>query len=71
MIRPPSVEYSVPCKNILFIKTLTRSENEELIANRFMDWHNMSIQCLLRYNKFSEFLALMEKGEDYRSYMDR
>ena len=29
IIRPPCVEYSIPAKNFLFMKTLTRSELQE------------------------------------------
>ena len=38
VIRPPCVEYSIPAKNFLFIKTLTRSEVSEFFADRFTTW---------------------------------
>ena len=38
VIRPPCVEYSMPSRNFLFMKTLTREENNEFISNRFNDW---------------------------------
>ena len=71
VIRPPSLEYSIPSKNFLFVKTLTREENQDFIANKFADWHNQAIACLSKYNKFVELLAIMDRGIDYKSYCAR
>jgi len=38
IIKPPSIEYAISSKNFVFMKTLTREENSELIASRFLDW---------------------------------
>ena len=38
VIRPPSVEYSIPAKNFLFMKTLTRSEVNDYFNDRFLSW---------------------------------
>ena len=38
VIRPPSVEYSIPAKNFLFMKTLTRSEVNDYFSDRFLSW---------------------------------
>ena len=71
IIRSPCIEYSIPSKNFLFMKTLTREENQEFIQNRFADWQAQAIQCLSRYNKFKELLTIVERGEDYKSYLAR
>ena len=46
VIRPPSVEYNIPAKNFLFIKTLTRSELSEFYQEQFLTWQQLSIGCL-------------------------
>lgn len=71
IIRPPSLEYSVPSKNFLFVKTLSREENDEFIGSKFIEWHALAIACLMRYNKFNDLLSLLERGEDYRTYVAR
>ena len=71
VIRPPSLEYSISSKNFLFVKTLTREENNDFIVNKFCDWHNQAIACLARYNKFTELLAIMDKGIDYKVHCAR
>ena len=71
VIRPPSLEYSIPSKNFLFVKTLTREENQDFIANKFADWHNQAIACLSKYNKFVELLGIMDRGIDYKAYCAR
>lgn len=71
VIRPPSIEYSVPSKNFLFVKTLTREENNDFITNKFSDWHNQAIGCLSKYNKFIELLAITDKGIDYKVHRAR
>mmetsp|Transcript_4009 Transcript_4009/g.4859 ORF Transcript_4009/g.4859 Transcript_4009/m.4859 type:complete len:169 (+) Transcript_4009:1065-1571(+) len=71
VIRPPSIEYSIPSKNFLFIKTLTREENNDFISNKFVDWQNMAIRCLTKYNKFNELLSIMDKGVDYKVHLAR
>jgi hypothetical protein len=71
VIRPPCVEYSIPSKNFVFMKTLTRDENNEFIQSRFYDWQSQAIRCLSRYNKFTELLALIEKGLNYKHHLMR
>ena len=71
IIRPPCVEYSIPSKNFVFMKTLTREENNEFIQSRFYDWQSQAIRCLSRYNKFTDLLALIEKGLNYKHHLMR
>ena len=71
VIRPPCVEYSMPSRNFLFMKTLTREENNEFISSRFNDWQSQVIKCLTRYSKFNELLAIVEKGQDYQMHLAR
>ena len=71
MIRPPSIEYTIPSKSFLFMKTLTREENNEFLNNKFIDWSDQLIRTLMRYNKFNELLAIAEKGTDYYVHLAR
>jgi len=71
VIRPPSIEYSIPSKNFLFVKTLTREENNDFIHYKFAGWDNQAIACLTKYNKFNELLGIMEKGIDYKVHCAR
>ena len=71
VIRPPSIEYSIPSKNFQFIKTLTRDENADFLSNKFADWQNMAIRCLTKYSKFNELLSIMDKGVDYKVHLAR
>ena len=66
IIRPPCLEYTIPSKNFMFIKTLTREENQEFITSNFADWQIRAIRQLSRHNKFTELLALVAKGADYK-----
>ena len=71
VIRPPSIEYSIPSKNFLFIKTLSRDENADFLSNKFADWQNMAIRCLTKYSKFNELLSIMDRGVDYKVHLAR
>ena len=61
----------MPSRNFLFMKTLTREENNEFISNRFNDWQSQVIKCLTRYTKFNELLAIVDKGLDYQIHLSR
>ena len=61
----------MPSRNFLFMKTLTREENNEFISNRFNDWQQQVIKCLTRYSKFNELLSIVDKGLDYQIHLSR
>ena len=66
VIRPPVIEYTIPGKNFLFMKTLTREENHEFIQSNFINWQSRAIMVLCRFNKFNELLTIIERGQDYK-----
>lgn len=71
IIKPPSLEFSIPSKNFLFIKTLTREENEEFVQSMFADWHFLAIRCLKSYSKFTELITLLDNGISYKKHVER
>ena len=71
VIRPPVIEYTIPSKSFLFMKTLTREENNEFLGNKFIDWSDQAIKTLMRYNKFNELLQMTEKNINYYVHLKR
>ena len=71
VVKPPSIEYTIPGKNFLFMKTLTREENQQFIQSHFADWHSLAIRCLNKYNKFNELLEMTDQDIDYKVHLAR
>jgi hypothetical protein len=63
IIRPPSVEYSIPSSKFLFFKNLSRAEINDFIESGFEDWTSRAIRCLTQYKKFNDVLVALERGQ--------
>ena len=65
------MEYNIPAKNFCFMKTLTRSEIQEFFQSHFQGWQQLSIRCLTQFKKFTDLLALIQKGSRLKAGMTR
>ena len=52
IIKMPSIDYQVLSKNMIFMKTLSRSELREYLDTGFFKWEDNLIKNLMSYRKF-------------------
>lgn len=62
VIRMPSIEYNIPAKNFIFIKTLSKYEIADFFEARFIDWHLKVIDVLTHSSHFQDYLNILEKA---------
>lgn len=56
IITPPTLEYTVECHNIVFVKFLSFDEIEQLTKNLYVEWQQTALQMLQQNKKFSDLL---------------